>query len=66
MLPTLGIAGLMTKLLDYWDYFEENSSKPEEFALYFLIGLIVQLVTLILVKLGSLMIREPPKFNPTL
>ena len=47
ILPALVIAGLMTKLSDSWNYFEENPSKAEEFALYFLIGLIVQLITLI-------------------
>jgi hypothetical protein len=39
----LVIAYLMTKLSDSWNYFEENPS----FALYFLIGLIVQFITLI-------------------
>ncbi|MDT7862592.1 MAG: hypothetical protein RRA45_10325 [Saccharolobus sp.] len=47
ILPAFVIAGLMTKLSDSWNYFEENPSKAEEFALYFLIGLIVQLITLI-------------------
>ena len=45
--PALVIAGLMTKLSDSWNYFEENLSKAEEFGLYSLIGLVVQLITLI-------------------
>jgi len=47
ILPALVIAGLMTKRSDSWNYFEENPSKAVEFALYSLIGLIVQLITLI-------------------
>ena len=47
ILPAFAIAGLMIKLSDFWNYFEENISKAEEFTLYFLIGLIVQLITLI-------------------
>ncbi|WP_088912503.1 hypothetical protein [Sulfolobus acidocaldarius] len=47
ILPAPVIAGLMIKLSDSWNYFEENSSKAVEFALYSLIGLIVQLITLI-------------------
>jgi hypothetical protein len=43
ILPAFVIADLMIKLSDSWNYFEENPS----FALYFLIGLIVQLITLI-------------------
>jgi len=45
--PALVIAGLMTILSYSWNYFEENPSKAVEFTLYFLIGLIVQLITLI-------------------
>ena len=47
ILPALVIAYLMTKLSDSWNYFEENPSKAVEFALYSLIGLIVQLIILI-------------------
>jgi hypothetical protein len=45
--PALVIAGLMTILSYSWNYFEENPSKAVEFTLYLLIGLIVQLITLI-------------------
>ena len=47
IVPALVIAYLMTILSDSWNYFEENLSKAEEFGLYSLIGLIVQLITLI-------------------
>jgi hypothetical protein len=47
ILPALVISVLMTILSDSWNYFEENPSKAVEFALYSLIGLIVQFITLI-------------------
>jgi len=51
ILPALGVASFMIKLLDYWSDFEENFSKEEELALYFLIGLISQLIIQLIISL---------------
>jgi hypothetical protein len=42
ILPALGIASLMTKLLGYWSDFGENPSKAIEFALLFMIGFAIE------------------------
>ncbi|ACR42247.1 hypothetical protein [Saccharolobus islandicus] len=53
ILSTLGIAKFIVKLSEDWDYFEEYSSDSEELPLHYIIGLIVQVATLIAILIAG-------------